>query len=110
MKYKILIVSFFLSLAFQGCNSQSKSTPQSRPVQAPFSLSYSNTNLFFSSITLKVGTSYSLNPNISGSSISQYSISPSLSDGLSFDSKSGIISGTPTDVLSTQVYTITASN
>ncbi len=39
-----------------------------------------------------------------------YTISPALPAGLTFDNTNGTISGTPTSVTSTTVYTITASN
>ena len=39
-----------------------------------------------------------------------YSISPALPPGLSFDSATGIISGTPTGVFPATLYTVTASN
>ena len=39
-----------------------------------------------------------------------YSISPTLSEGLSFDTTDGTISGTPSSTATLQVYTITASN
>ena len=39
-----------------------------------------------------------------------YSISPTLSEGLSFDTTDGAISGTPSATATLQVYTITASN
>jgi hypothetical protein len=42
--------------------------------------------------------------------ISSYSISPNLPMGLSFDTTSGVISGTPTVVSSIQIYTVTAMN
>ena len=39
-----------------------------------------------------------------------YSISPALSEGLSFSTETGTISGTPSAIATLQVYTITASN
>ncbi len=39
-----------------------------------------------------------------------YSISPALSEGLSFSTETGTISGTPSAIAALQVYTITASN
>ena len=39
-----------------------------------------------------------------------YSISPTLSEGLSFDTTDGAISGTPSATATLQIYTITASN
>ena len=51
----------------------------------------------------------SLFPTILGTVIS-YSISPGLPAGLSFDTVTGEISGTPTVISSTTTYTVTATN
>jgi DNA-binding beta-propeller fold protein YncE len=42
--------------------------------------------------------------------ISKYSLSPALPAGLSFNTTTGVISGTPTALSSTTTYTVTASN
>ena len=48
--------------------------------------------------------------NFLGENVSGYSIQPAaMPAGLSFNSSSGVISGTPTSAFSTQIYTITAS-
>ena len=47
---------------------------------------------------------------VSGEPITSYSISPSVSAGLTFDSTTGILSGTPTETRTTTMYTITGSN
>jgi hypothetical protein len=71
---------------------------------APGGLSYNSPNVF------TVGSAIaSLNPTISGS-VTGYSVSPALPAGLSLDTTSGVISGTPTTVTSTATYTITAAN
>jgi uncharacterized repeat protein (TIGR01451 family) len=49
-------------------------------------------------------------PTVSGGPITSWSVSPSLPAGLSLDSSTGAISGTPTAVTSSATYTITASN
>lgn len=51
----------------------------------------------------------SLTPTVTNSPTS-YSISPALPAGLSFDTTTGIISGTPTGSSSSTIYTVTASN
>jgi len=48
--------------------------------------------------------------NTSGATIDSYTISPSLPVGLSLNTTTGIISGTPTVVTATGIYTITATN
>jgi hypothetical protein len=46
----------------------------------------------------------------SGGTITSYSISPSVSAGLTFNPSTGILSGTPTETRTTTMYTITGSN
>ena len=46
----------------------------------------------------------------SGGAVVSYSISPTLTSGLSFDTATGTISGTPTAVAGSTTYTITATN
>src|SRR5690606_36619863 len=71
---------------------------------APSALAYNPPNTF------TVGSAIvALNPSVSGS-VSNYSVSPALPDGLSIDPISGIISGTPTTVTATASYTVTATN
>ena len=70
------------------------------------SISYSLTSL-----TLEKGTAMTtLTPTTSGGAITSWSVSPSLPAGLSLDSSTGAISGTPTAVTSSAAYTVTASN
>lgn len=49
-------------------------------------------------------------PSNGGGKINNYSISPALPAGLSFDPSTGIISGTPTALSSLRSYTVTGSN
>ena len=49
-------------------------------------------------------------PSVSGGAVSAYSITPALPAGLSLDSTSGQITGTPTQLANSVPYTITASN
>jgi hypothetical protein len=71
---------------------------------APVDCTYNSPNVF------TVGSAIaSLNPTISGS-VTGYSVSPALPAGLSLDTSSGVISGTPTTVTSTSTYTVTAAN
>ncbi|WP_310558314.1 putative Ig domain-containing protein [Flavobacterium sp.] len=51
-----------------------------------------------------------LTPINTGSPALSYSITPNLSTGLSFDTKTGIISGTPLVAKSETLYTVTATN
>jgi len=45
-----------------------------------------------------------------GGAVSSYTISPALSAGLSFNTKTGLVTGTPTAVASSTTYTITGIN
>ena len=49
-------------------------------------------------------------PTSSGGTVVSWSVSPSLPAGLSLDTSTGVISGTPTAITSTATYTITATN
>ncbi|RZJ67917.1 MAG: T9SS type A sorting domain-containing protein [Flavobacterium sp.] len=71
---------------------------------APTALSYTTPNTF------TVGTAITaLSPTVTGT-VDSYSISPTLPAGLSFDTTTGVISGTPTAVSATATYTVTATN
>jgi hypothetical protein len=52
----------------------------------------------------------SLTPTNTGGSISSYSISPALPTGLSLNTTTGVISGTPSGVTAAANYTVTATN
>ena len=57
-----------------------------------------------------VGTAISSNtPSNSGSAVFSYSVSPALPAGLSLDSFTGVIFGTPTAAAATAGYTVTAA-
>jgi hypothetical protein len=63
--------------------------------------------------TATVGTAitgYTISESPSGGAIASYSISPAAPAGLTFDTSTGLLSGTPTSVASATVYTITATN
>ena len=63
------------------------------------------------SYTLTKGTAMTtITPTSSGGTVTSWSVSPSLPAGLSLDSSTGAISGTPSAVTSSAAYTITASN
>ena len=74
--------------------------------EAPSSITYSP-----SSLTLTKGVAMTNNtPTTSGGTATSWSVSPSLPSGLSFNTSTGAISGTPTAVSSSTTYTVTATN
>ena len=49
-------------------------------------------------------------PSVGGGAVVSYSVSPALPAGLSLDTGTGVISGTPTAITASAVYTVTATN
>lgn len=71
---------------------------------APSNLSYT------SPVTATVGTAITaLTPTVTGT-VTSYSVSPALPAGLSLNSSTGAISGTPTAAAAQATYTVTATN
>lgn len=61
--------------------------------------------------TVGVPVSIGAASNVGGSiPAGGWAISPSLPSGLSFDSNTGVISGTPSSISASQIYTVTATN
>src|SRR5436190_287288 len=71
----------------------------------PSNLSYISPNTFTKNMAI-----VNLNPTISGGTILSYSISPNLPSGLSLNTTTGKITGTPTVVSAMTTYTVTALN
>jgi len=71
----------------------------------PGGLSYPATNVFTKGTVITA-----LSPMVSGGAITSFSISPSLSAGLSFNFTTGVISGMPSSVKAEVEYTVTATN
>jgi hypothetical protein len=70
-------------------------------------------NLSYNSPTINAQTGYAITdrvPTISGGAVETWQISATLPAGLTFDTSNGHITGTPTALSSSTVYTITASN
>ena len=95
-------VCIFLGIAV-GCDvgSSSPATP------APTSLAYSaNPAVYTKGVAIPTNSPSSA----AGGAVDTYSVSPSLPPGLSLNSSTGAISGTPTTVTALATYTVTASN
>ncbi|MHA8055590.1 putative Ig domain-containing protein [Aquirufa nivalisilvae] len=73
-------------------------------VAAPSALSYTTPNVYTVGSTIT-----NLNPTVTGT-VTSYSISPGLPTGLSFNTTTGVISGTPTVTSPATDYTVTATN
>ena len=87
----------------QGCGSGGGSNPP--PVIAPSNLSYSHPT-----ITARMNEAIDTDvPTVTGT-VSSYSVSSALPAGLTLNTSSGIISGTPTAVSAQAPYKVTASN
>ena len=72
-------------------------------------IAYSPNDLIMTNNT--VSSDLPLSPTITGSGeIVSWAISPSEPSGLSFDTSNGTLSGTPTELLTRTMYTITATN
>ncbi len=73
---------------------------------APSDLTYSTNPAVYTQ-----GTAIEPNvPTSSGGAVSSYSVAPTLPAGLSLDTSTGVISGTPMAVIAAASYTVTASN
>ncbi|MEZ6026502.1 MAG: CHRD domain-containing protein [Planctomycetota bacterium] len=74
---------------------------------APTGLSYSNDP----AIGYVTGNTFpTMSPSSSGGAVASYSISPTLPNGVSINTTTGVISGAPTSQSASATYTITASN
>ncbi|WLT33576.1 putative Ig domain-containing protein [Geothrix sp. PMB-07] len=74
-------------------------------VETPPSVTYSN-----ASYALDLGTPVTISPVNSGGPVAAWSILPTLPAGLSFNTVTGQISGTPTAISAAATYTVTATN
>jgi 6-phosphogluconolactonase (cycloisomerase 2 family) len=73
---------------------------------APRALTYSANPAVYT-----VGTLIAVNtPTISGGTVISYAVAPALPAGLSFNTSTGVISGTPTLAAVLTIYTVTATN
>ena len=75
-------------------------------VEPPSNLTYATHPAVYT-----VGTAITQNtPSSSGGAVTSYAVFPALPSGLSLNTVTGVISGTPTAVSATATYTVTATN
>ena len=75
-------------------------------VVPPSGLAYSvNPAVYTQGVAIAANT-----PSSSGGAVTSYSVSPALPAGLSLNTSTGVISGTPTAVTATATYTVTAGD
>jgi hypothetical protein len=81
-------------------------TVTAAPVLPPSNLTYS-TPLEFFTVNIPIDTA---RPASSGGAVASYSISPTLPAGLTLNTATGVMTGTPTTGSPSTVYTVTATN
>ena len=97
----LLLASFLLASCGGGGGSSGSPPPTTTP---PSDLNYPTPPTFI------VGTAVApLTPTVAGE-VTSYSVSPALPAGLSLNTTSGVISGTPTSVTAKASYTVKATN
>jgi hypothetical protein len=72
---------------------------------APANLSYASPVVYVTGKSISA-----LSPTVMGAAVTSYSVSPTLPAGLTFNTATGVISGTPTTVTAKDNYLVTASN
>ena len=107
MLYRISLSLAAALLLLLGCGGGGGgSTPPAPVLQAPSALTYSTNPAVY----IK-GTAVSANtPSSGGGAVASYGVSPSLPAGLSLNTSTGVITGTPTAVTAQASYTVTATN
>lgn len=91
-----------LGMCLQRSSGVKERAPAATP---PSSLSYSSSSLSFTAgVTIT-----NLSPTVTGS-VTSYSVAPALPAGLSLNTTTGVISGTPSVAAASANYTITATN
>jgi hypothetical protein len=105
--FAVLLFSGALTFALSGCGGGDGGGGHSSTgggAAAPSALSYTSPASGIAGVAIT-----SMSPAVTGT-VTGYSISPALPAGLSFNTTSGVISGTPAAPAAQATYTITASN
>jgi Putative Ig domain len=103
--FRIHCLNILSCLILVACGGGSGGTTTPPPaVMAPSGLSYSTPQTF--TINQAIAT---LSPTVTGT-VAGYAVSPALPAGLTLNTTSGVISGTPTAVAAQTTYTVTATN
>ncbi|MGO9830929.1 MAG: beta-propeller fold lactonase family protein [Myxococcaceae bacterium] len=101
--------AFVLAVSVLGLGSvhcDTNSSPKLIELQAPSNLTYASNPAVYT-----LGAPIPANaPSSSGGAVASYSVMPELPAGLSLDTSTGVISGTPTAITPLASYTVTASN
>jgi putative Ig domain-containing protein len=102
----VAVVITAIAVACGGDSSTSGGTTTPPVVTAPAGLSYAT-----AAASYTVGTAVAANtPSSSGGAVASYSVQPALPAGLTLNTTTGVISGTPTAVAAIAIYVVTASN
>lgn len=101
IKRLLLLLLLLVVAACGDCGSDGDDPPD-----LPSGLTYLTNSAVYT-----VGTAIANNtPSNSGGAVTSYSVAPALPTGLSLNTTTGVISGTPSSVAVTATYTVTASN
>ena len=101
-----LLLLVTLSLGLGACGGGGGSSSGSASSGAPKGLSYGSLPISL----LLGGPIDPLIPQVGGGAVTDWSVTPSLPAGLSLNSTSGVITGTPTTLSPSQIYTVKATN
>lgn len=99
--YQVALTGYFLIIL--GCSGSSSTNPT---IQPPTSLSYAtNPAVYIKDVAITANI-----PSNSGGAVTSYSVSPPLPAGVSLNTTTGVIGGTPTVASQSTGYAIVASN
>jgi hypothetical protein len=68
-------------------------------------ITYTSPDVYITNVAISA-----LNPNSTGGAVASYSVNPTLPAGLTLNTSTGVITGTPTTITAQATYTVTATN